>query len=131
MPPATELERSLAHYTRFLEGLLRAGREIVVAAAPPPTILDGQDWGDVANLRREVKASLADRTRMTIEYNARLREWTSRHGCFFLDYEADVIDPITGIVAPHMRNPDPLDHHLAAGAFAAVVARHLKPAGFR
>jgi len=117
--PIAELDRSLQHYTRFLERLLGAGRQrIVVAAAPPPTILDGQDWGEVANLRREVRTSLQDRTELTFEYNDRLREWTRREGCVFLDYEPDLIDASTGLVAARFLNPNPLDHHLAAGPFA-------------
>ena len=129
--PGAELDRSLRHYMNFLERLLRNGRRrIVIAAAPPPTILDGQDWGEVANLRREVTASLRDRTDLTFEYNARLREWSRREGCSFLDYEAEVVDAHTGLVAARFRNPNPLDHHLAAAPFADVMARHLRGAGF-
>jgi len=101
-----------------------------VAATPPPTILDGQDWGQVANLRREVKASLRDRTELTLEYNARLREWTSAHGCAFLDYEHEVLDARTGVVAEAFRNPNPRDHHLAPDPFCTVLVAHLRRVGF-
>jgi hypothetical protein len=126
-----ELDRSVRNYTRFLTRLLEDGRtRIVVAATPPPTILDGQDWGEVANLRREVKASLQDRTELTLEYNARLREWSAANGCVFLDYERDVLDPRTGVVAEAFRNPNPRDHHLAPAAFGTVIAGHLRTLGF-
>ena len=129
--PQRELDRSIRNYTRFLERLQEDGRTgILVAATPPPTILDGQDWGEVANLRREVKASLRDRTELTLEYNARLREWTSAHGCVFLDYEHEVLDARTGVVAEAFRNPNPRDHHLAPDPFCTVLAAHLRRVGF-
>jgi hypothetical protein len=130
--PQRELDRSIRNYTRFLERLQEDGRPgILVAAAPPPTILDGQDWGDVANLRREVKASLRDRTALTLEYNARLREWTAANGCVFLDYEREVVDAGTGVIAEAFRNPNPRDHHLAPEAFASVLAEELRGLGFK
>jgi hypothetical protein len=42
----------------------------------------------------------------------------------------ELIDPRTGLVAARFRNPNPLDHHLAAAPFADVMARHLRSAGF-
>jgi hypothetical protein len=129
--PRAELKRSLRNYVAFLERLLGDGRRrLLVAAAPPPTILDGQHWGEIANLRREVTASLTERTELTFEYNARLRDWTRREGCSFLDYEADIVDPSSGLVAVEFRHANPCDHHLAAGPFAGVMARHLRQAGF-
>jgi hypothetical protein len=129
--PEAELERSIGNYIAFLKGLAAAGHtRLVVAAAPPPTILDHQDWGEIANLRREVTASLSERTALTLQYNARLREWTRRHGYAFLDYEQDVLDARSGVVAEAFRNPDPCDHHLAPAPFAAVMERHLRAAGF-
>jgi hypothetical protein len=131
IPPARELDRSIRNYTRFLERLLEAGRSrIIVTATPPPTIRDDQDWGEVANLRREVKASLTDRTELTVEYNARLRDWCASRGVAFLDYEREVLDAETGTVAAAFRNPSPRDHHLAPGPFAEVVARRLRALGF-
>jgi hypothetical protein len=131
IPPARELERSIRNYTRFLDRLLEAGRtRLIVAATPLPTILEGQDWGEVANLRREVKASLKARTDLTLEYNARLREWARSRECAFLDYEREVLDPSTSVVAEAFRNPNPRDHHLAPGPFAALLARRLRELGF-
>jgi hypothetical protein len=126
-----ELERSIRNYMRFIEEVRSGGHEhVIVAAAPPPTILEGQDWGEVANLRREVTASLRDRTSLTIEYNARLRAWTGAHGCAFVDYEREVLDEETGVVAETYRNPDALDHHLAPDVFAPLVAEKLRALGF-
>jgi len=131
IPPERELERSIRNYTRFLDRLVADGRRrLIVTATPLPTILDGQDWGEVANLRREVKASLQDRTDLTLEYNARLREWTSARGIAFLDYEREIFDQSTGVVSEAFRNRNPRDHHLAPEAFAAVLARHLRALGF-
>ena len=131
IPVQRELDRSIRNYTRFLQRLQEDGRgRIVVAATPPPTIREGQDWGDVANLRREVKASLCDRTQLTLEYNARLRTWAAARGVAFLDYEREVLDAGTGVVAETFRNPNPRDHHLAPAPFGSVLAGHLRGLGF-
>jgi hypothetical protein len=128
--PEEELDRSIGNYVRFVEQWLAEGRSVIVAAAPPPTILDAQDWGEVANLRRVVTASLEQRTKLTTIYNARLREWARGNGCSFLDYESHVLDPTTGVVAQAYRNPNPLDHHLVGGPFARLLSEHLRAFGF-
>ena len=57
-----QFEESLHNYFGFLNSLLSEGRRsLVVSIVPPPTILDGQTWGEVANARSAVAASLADR----------------------------------------------------------------------
>jgi hypothetical protein len=122
-----ELETSFRNYTSFLDGVLgsRTGR-LIVTAVPPPTILDGQTWGEVADARKEVRASIVDRTRLTVRYNERLRRWTAERSVAFLDFESDVLDPDTGLVRSSLRNPDPLDHHLSPQGFAPLLARHLR-----
>jgi hypothetical protein len=131
LSPMTELDRSIGNYVGFMERLLAAGRtKLVIAAVPPPTILSGEDWGEVAHLRRVVKASLEERTDLTITYNARLHAWADAHRCAFLNYEPEVLDPVRGVVSSAYRNRDPLDHHLATEPFASLVARHLRGIGF-
>jgi hypothetical protein len=118
-----QLDESFRNYAAFLDEIRERGRyQVIIAAVPPPTLLDGQVWGDVADARKEIHASLAERTELTKVYNERLRGWTQRTGRSFLDYEADVLDPSTGLVRSNLRNPDPLDHHLDPAKFARVLA---------
>ena len=130
-----QLQASFESYTNFLESLRNQGRDtIVVAAIPPPTILDGQTWGEVAiarsNARIEVTASLVDRTMLTCRYNAMLREWTAAKGYLYLDYESEILDEETGLVRNRLRHQDGADHHLDPAQFAPIVATLLRRSGF-
>jgi hypothetical protein len=108
-----QLEHSIAAYGEFIEKLLRAGYpKIVVTGATVPTIQDGQDWGEVANARREVSASLQERTALTRRYNAALRRLALERDLPFIDIGDLVLDPATGVVADRFRHPDKTDHHL-------------------
>lgn len=108
-----QLARSIEAYFEFVDRLAREGyRRVVVTGATLPTIRDGQDWGEVANKRREVKASLRDRTALTMKYNDMLRAGAARRGLPFIDISPLLIDPGTGVIDDRYRHPDPRDHHL-------------------
>ena len=51
-------------------------------------------------------------------------------GAAVLDYEADLLDPATGLVAERYRSRDPLNHHLDAQAFCELVTDRLRGLGF-
>jgi hypothetical protein len=109
----TQFAQSVDALLAFVDDLRGMGYDrIVLTGATLPTILDGQDWGDVANARREVTSTLTERTDLTLRYNARLREGTIARGLPFLDLTDDVLDPRTGLVSEAFRHPDPTDHHL-------------------
>ena len=132
LPVAEELHRSLTNYFAFLEATRALGHEqVIVCAVPPPTILDGQVWGDVANARSRVTATLRERTDLTHRYNQALRAIAYERGFSFLDFEAEVIDPASKPDRHELRNPDPLDHHLADGPLAAILLKHLLQLGYR
>jgi hypothetical protein len=118
-----QFERSLRSYETYLERLLASGRRrLAVTSVLPPTVQDYASWPGLRNARREVRASIEDRTALTIAYNARLRDWTEAHDCAYLDLESSVIDPTTGIVDRAYLHPDPSNHHLAPGPLAVLVA---------
>lgn len=108
-----QVSQSIASYTNFLVELKEHGyKDIIVTSAVLPTILDGQLEGEVAHLRREVKASLKERTDLTIQYNSRLRQNVEDRGMIFIDLTPHLLDPQTGIIQEAFRHPDPADHHL-------------------
>lgn len=125
-----EFESSLRNYTDFLRTLLAAGRKrLVIATVPLPTLRD-MSKGSVGNARRDVSASLEERTALTRAYNRRLRTWATANQCHFLDYEDDLLDPVTGLVKEELRYADESDHHLDVHKHADIVAKHLHGAGF-
>lgn len=125
-----QLEISLTNYFRFLREVEAQGfTNLLLCTAHPPTIQDGQDWGEVANKRREVKASLRERTDLTFRYNERIREFCRESGYRLIDIEQDVIDPQTRLVAERFLNKDPLDHHLESAQIAPLYLQQLQRLG--
>jgi hypothetical protein len=117
----SQLIRSLTAYGGLLER--NAGRHrTLVLSAPLPTIRDGQDWGTIANLRRDVRASQRSRTELTLEYNSRLEVLCREVGARFLDVTTATLDPGTGLIATEFNHPDPMEHHLHPQRYAELVA---------
>jgi len=125
----TQLEQSVAGYFSFIDKAREYGRRrVIVTGATLPTIADGQNWGEVANARREVKASLAERTALTLRFNAGLAEGAKRRSLPFVDVSNDMIDDATGVLRREFLNPDQRNHHLDKERAAAVWGRALGPA---
>jgi hypothetical protein len=89
----SQIDASISSYFEFVDRLLAAGYpKVIITGATLPTIQDGQDWGAVANLRREVSASIKDRTKLTLRYNDLLRAEAQKRGLPFVDISPQVID---------------------------------------
>lgn len=126
VPVCDQLDVSIASYFAFVDRVLAAGYpSLVVTGATVPTIRDGQDWGEVAHLRREVTTTLAERTRLTLAYNERLRQGADARGLPFVCIADAVIDPGTGTVADIYRRRDPRNHHLHAKRAGEIWAAGL------
>jgi hypothetical protein len=63
------LERTVSAYTRFLQKLAGLCGSLIVYSAPLPTIEDGNNWSEAANLRRDIKAIRVERTALTVRFN--------------------------------------------------------------
>jgi len=117
-----QLLESINHYIKFLEQIIRDGyKKIIVISAPLPTILDDQDWGEVANLRKTVKATLRERTDLTLEYNKILRQKVIDLGCDFLCTDEYLLNTSTGVIDDRFRNKDKNNHHLDLENYADVI----------
>lgn len=125
-----ELAESLDRYARFVDEVRHTGREVIVATVPLPTVLDYSTWAGLANARREVRATLEERTAATRRYNEGLRRWAAARGVRLLDTEADLLDERTGLVRDVFRHPDPCNHHYETAAYASVVVPRLAELGF-
>lgn len=121
-----QMERSLTAYFAFVDELCREGYSYVVMTAPVlPTIRDRLDWGEVSNARREVTATLKQRTDLTLRYTDALKAGAHGRGLPFIDLTQDLLDPATGVVAEVYRHPNPADHHLDPQKASVLWARHL------
>lgn len=112
-PVDEQLAQSIGAYADFVDKLLAAGYPgIVVTGASMPTIRDGQDFGEIANLRREVTASLLERTDLTLRYNSELAKLAKERNLPFIDISSAILDKDTGVISDNFRHPDEADHHL-------------------
>lgn len=108
-----QLDRSIAAYFSFVDASRAGGHaNFVITGATAPTIQDGRDWGAVANARREVTASLEQRTALTRRYNRLLAEHAAARGLPFVDVWDRMIDPASGVVRAEFLNRRITDHHM-------------------
>lgn len=117
-----QLNMALQNYSQLLNRYIEKGfKNIIVCSAPLPTILDEQDWGEVANKRREVTATLRERTDLTRSFNEKMKEHTQHSGVRYLDFENETLDLETQVVKDCFRNKNRLDHHLDPQALSEVL----------
>lgn len=119
----SQLCRSLRNYWSFVrDDVFKyfAPSDVIACSALPPTIRDNTDPRYLNGARADVAASLVERTKLTIEYNLRLKELALQHSCRYLDIFSRTVDPRTGLVADYYRNENPFDHHLSIEKTAPV-----------
>lgn len=121
-----QLIRSINNYTHFIEQVRADGfKNVIVISAPLPTIADNQNWGRVANLRREVRATRKNRTALTVKYNLLLSDYCSNKNITFLDTTEYLIDHDTDEIKKIFLNENPLDHHLNDREYAKIICNLL------
>lgn len=123
-----QLEQTLDAYQSFIGRTVGLGfRRVLVLSAPLPTIRDTpSEWGDVANLRKEVTASLEQRTELTLRFNEQLRRRCERVGATFVDVTSAQLDGATGLIAERFRREHSRNHHLADEPFSELIAGQLR-----
>lgn len=115
--------RAIVSYSRFLLEVAARG-EVICISTPLPTIQDGNDWGEVANARREVTASQRERTALTLEFNREMQAFCGQHGIRYVMLDQASLGE-DGIVRPSLLNPDPRDHHYDPESYACLLTGHL------
>jgi hypothetical protein len=114
------LDRAVTAYTRFL-GEVAQRFDVLCMSTALPTIRDGIAWGEVANQRKEVRASQLARTALTLEFNRRMRAWSLDHGVSYLMLDAASLGT-DGLVRPELLNSNPSDHHYDPVRYAELIA---------
>ena len=124
LPIEQLLDSSVENYKTLIELVIRHQKKparVYVTSTMPPTIKDDQDWGDVANLRGEVKASQHERTRLTLEFNRRVAQMCGELGVNYIDLDKDLIDGDTNLVKSEYLNENKYNHHLANGKLSKLM----------
>jgi len=117
------MERAVASYSRFLQEVA-ARFEVLCISTPLPTIQDGNDWGDVANARREVTATQAERTALTLAFNKQMQAFCEQHNIRYLMLD-DASLGESGVVRGELLNSNPKDHHYEPDIYARMLVERL------
>jgi len=118
------LLNALKSYQDFLT-VLKNGHRVICLSAPLPTIPDGQEWGEVANARKAVRASQMERTTLTTRFNEGMRKFCAENGIGFLDLDDQSIGK-DGLVDKRLLNSNPLDHHYEPRAYMEMMVPELR-----
>jgi hypothetical protein len=120
-------KQSIGAYLEFVDAVLAQGyRTVVVTASALPTVRDGVDWKEKANARRDVKATLLERTQLALEYNNDLRHAAAERSIPFIDITGSILDKETRVVSDRFRHVDPTNHHLDPEKVGALWAHALE-----
>lgn len=120
------LTLAVDQYANFIRRLRALGKVIVVSA-PLPTIPDENQCGEVANLRKQVKATQRERIDLTLAFNRRVAQACAAEGASFVGLDALSLDE-RGLVKKELLNLNPCDHHYDPLAYARLLARELERA---
>ncbi|MDO9139383.1 MAG: SGNH/GDSL hydrolase family protein [Methylobacter sp.] len=117
---AAMLDKAIASYCRFLAEI-NSAFEVICISAPLPTIQDGNDWGDIANARREVTASQVERTALTLEFNWVMQAFCLQNSIRYLMLDSDSLGEC-GIVKADLLNNDCNNHHYDQDQYSRLLA---------
>jgi hypothetical protein len=123
-----QLANTLDSYGSFIEQVAGMGfARVTVLSVPLPTISDlRSEWtGEVANLRREVTATKAERTALTLRFNRDLAQRCASLGVMFVDVTSGQLDPSTGLIDPGFLRKNNRNHHLAQGPYSRLISAQL------
>ncbi|RQR27343.1 SGNH/GDSL hydrolase family protein [Burkholderia sp. Bp9143] len=116
---------ALGNYQQLLLEL-RERFDVACISTPLPTIRDGADWGEVANLRKEITATQRERTKLTLAFNSAMQVFCAGKGIAYLMLDQDSLGG-DGVVKVSLLNTDPRDHHYDPKEHAGMIAPLLQP----
>ena len=101
------------------------GKKTIICSAVLPTIQGGNNFGEVANLRKEVKANIKERTQLTLGFNSMLRQLAEKNRLAFIDLDKSLLDEKTSIIKSKYLHKDPTNHHLDPSHLAKIISKEL------
>ncbi len=117
------LKVTVETYSSFMNKI--KSKRLTVISAPLPTIKDGQTWGEVANLRKEITASQKERTDLTIKFNKIIQEYCERNTIKYLNLDNYVLGK-DGLLLEEYYSKNPLDHHYDTEKFKKLIEKYIK-----
>ena len=84
------------------------GKKTIICSAVLPTIHDNNNYGEVANLRKEVKANIKERTQLTLDFNRMLKKLAEKNGLSFIDLDQSLLNKKLALFTPSFYIKTPL-----------------------
>lgn len=123
LPVEEMLTQAINNYCDLLYEIANQA-QIVCLGTVMPTIKDGQDWGEIANARKEVKATQLQRTDLTIRFNQAIQQYCMTKNHTFISLDESSLDE-NGLVADFLINSCPNDRHYDQSNYANLLVKHL------
>jgi hypothetical protein len=123
-PVEIMLEKAIKNYQNLLTKISKQ-HQVICISTPLPTIEDGNDWGEVASARKEVKATQVQRTNLTLEFNRIIQDFCQKNNFSYISIDQDSLGE-NGLVKPELVNVNPNDHHYRQRKYAELIIDKLK-----
>lgn len=101
------------------------GKKTIVCSAVLPTIQEGNNFGEVANLRKEVKTNIKERTQLTLDFNSMLKQLAEKNRLGFIDLDQHLLNEKTSVIHSKFLHKDPANHHLDSSSLAKIISKEL------
>jgi hypothetical protein len=119
------LKLALENYRKLLMNESLKAKKLIVISAPLPTIKDHTIHGNVANARREVTATIEERTMLTLKFNAQMKQIADELGCHFVDLDKISLNADKKGVKRLLRNWVKTDHHYNSLVYSLLIYRKI------
>jgi len=117
---------ALSNYKQLLISANKC-RKVIVISVPLPTIPDNYKIvGEVANLRKEIKSTQQERTKLTLRFNKDLGVFCKEQGFYYISLDNSSLDHSTGIIKAGLLNKNMMDHHYNQSLYANLLQDELK-----
>ena len=101
------------------------GKKTIICSAVLPTLHDGNDYGEVANLRKKIKATIKERTQLTLDFNRALKQLAKENRLGFIDLDQSLLNKKTGVIHSKFLHKDCTNHHLNPSKLAKIISKEL------
>ena len=119
------MQAAIKTYTGFLSEIKASSIQVICVSTPLPTIKDGNDWGEIANARKEISATQVERTALTLAFNQQIEVFCQLEGISFINLDKRSLGE-NGTVNPSLLNSNPNNHHYEPQAYAALLVGPLR-----
>ncbi len=118
------MNQALCNYKNLITQVAGKMRKVIVVSTPLPTIPDGNQKGEVADLRKGITASQYERTELTLLFNKEIKSFCEKTGVRYVDLDEKSIGA-NGVVKNSLLNKDETDHHYSNEKYITMLRKNI------